>query len=289
MVSGDKAVTAPVRRAWHGAAVPIACLDGSEAGLERGSAFDGLALRRRPRPELRRARTAREIRGRLGGIERRRRALDAHLPLELGPEEKQGGGGVRRELASLAAMVVREEGEAAGVEHLEEDDAGRGPAVGTDGGERHRVGLVQLRFRRLGEPVLELPVGIGRDIRLVERLAHVLGAEVGDVHSGRMAHGRAPPAAGAAAIARFYLVRPTSSGNDFCSESREALSLAATGRRERRTEHQHEGFQRHGRVARPRASDMAESQRREMWHSVAPDQTAAPPPLARRPTFGQVG
>ena len=114
---GSEAISAPMRRTRHGAAVvAIARLHLGEAGLQRRAPPDGLALRRRPRSELRRARTAREIVGRFGGVERRREALDPHLPLELGPEEEQRRGGICRKLAALAALVVREEHEAAGIE-----------------------------------------------------------------------------------------------------------------------------------------------------------------------------
>ena len=153
-----------------------------ESGLQRRAPRDRLALRRRPRTELRRAGTPGEIGGRFRGFERRRDALDAHLPLEIGPEEEQRRVGFRRQLAALPAQVVREEHEAAVVEDLEQHDARGGPAVGIDRRERHRVGLDELRFHRLGEPPFELPVRVRGDTRFVERRALVLGAEVGDVH-----------------------------------------------------------------------------------------------------------
>ena len=67
-------------------------------------------------------------------------------------------------------------------------------------------GSCSCSFHGLGEPVLELPVRVGRDIRFVERLPHVLGAEVGDFHSGKEARGRGSVGKGDGG-SRFYPVQ----------------------------------------------------------------------------------
>ena len=59
-----------------------------------------------------------------------------------------------------------------------------GPAVGVDGGERHRGGLGQRRGDRLVEPARELAERIAVDVALVERGAVVLGAKRGGVGDG---------------------------------------------------------------------------------------------------------
>ena len=138
-------------------------------------------MRRRPRAEARPARPTRKIRGRFAFGDFGDRALDANLPLELGPEEKQRGVASRREVASLAAFIVGEKYEAALVETLEQHDARRRTTLGIGRCERHRVRLEHLGPDRLGEPGLELPEWVWRDVTFVERLALVLGAEVGNV------------------------------------------------------------------------------------------------------------
>src|SRR6185436_9792722 len=72
----DEAVPAPVRWTGHGTAcIGKARLRLGEARLERRASRYRLALRRRPRTELRCARTAGEIGGRFRGFERRRDTL----------------------------------------------------------------------------------------------------------------------------------------------------------------------------------------------------------------------
>ena len=107
---------APVRRPRHVRA--RTALGGrGELRLEPRAIRDRRALRRRPcgRRAMRAAapRNTRRIRRALA---RSARALDAHLPLELGPEEQQRDARIGRELAALAAVVVRVEHEAARVE-----------------------------------------------------------------------------------------------------------------------------------------------------------------------------
>jgi len=68
------------------------------------------------------------------------------------PREDEGHGGVLGHLAPLAAVVVREEGEAAVVEHFQQDQPRGGEGIGGGGREDHRVGLVEPRLLRFLKP-----------------------------------------------------------------------------------------------------------------------------------------
>ena len=153
----------------------------SKSCLEHGPAIDQFALRRCPCAEPGAARPTRKIRGRFTFGDFGGRALDANLPLELGPEEKQRGLAAHIEFATLAAFIVGEKYEAALGETLEQHNACRRTALGIGRCERHRVRLEHLGPDRLVEPRLELPERVWRDVTFVERLALVLGAEVGKV------------------------------------------------------------------------------------------------------------
>src|SRR5437762_1648572 len=83
----------------------------------------------RPRADARRHRAAGKVRIRFRVAHLADEALDAHLPLELLPQERERCRGVRRELAALAALVVGVEDEALGIHALQEHDPSRGPAI----------------------------------------------------------------------------------------------------------------------------------------------------------------
>ena len=83
--------------------------------------------------------------------------------------EGERGVRVRREFAALAAVVVGEEAEATGVEAAEQDDAGRGPAVGSGGGERHRLGFGDAGRDGGVVPRRELENRVAGHRRLVQR------------------------------------------------------------------------------------------------------------------------
>src|SRR6266536_3591106 len=180
---GREPVPAPVRGARNVIAGPLVLrLYGREARLEVDASGDRLALRRCPCAQPRRARPACEVRRLFGFVDPVDQTLDTDLALELGPEEEQRRVRTGGKIAPFATQVIGEEDEATLVEALEQHDPRRRSAVGAGRCQRHRIGLRHLRFHRFVEPVLELPERIGRDIALVERFAHVIGAQVGDLH-----------------------------------------------------------------------------------------------------------
>src|SRR5437660_2237448 len=65
-----------------------------------------------------------------------------------------------REVAALAALRIRVEDEAARVDALQEDDAGRRAPVLADRRQRHRIGVGWLRLPGLCEPGVELGKGL---------------------------------------------------------------------------------------------------------------------------------
>src|ERR1044071_1835745 len=101
--------------------------------LQDLAARDGAALVGGPGAKARPLGAAREVG--LGRLARYPldRALDAHLAVELRPEEDERRVRVLGELSSLAAVVVGEEDEAPLVAPLEQDDARRGAAVAVGG------------------------------------------------------------------------------------------------------------------------------------------------------------
>src|SRR5690606_17425479 len=120
-------------------------------------------------------------------------AFDAHLPLDLGPPEDESGAGVGLQLPGLPAFEVGEEGEAAGIDPLQEHDPRGGTAVRGGRGERHRVGLAGAGGDGLDEPRLELDEGIGMRGVLGESGAGVVRPEGGDVYGvGHGGGGGAP-------------------------------------------------------------------------------------------------
>ena len=71
------------------------------------------------------------------------------------PGEYQSHPRVRGHLSSLAAVVVREEGEAAIVEHLEQNEPDGRNAIRGRGRKGHRIRFVKPRRERLVEPGAE--------------------------------------------------------------------------------------------------------------------------------------
>ena len=88
------------------------------------------------------------------------RAFDADLPSQGFPVEAQGGVGIFGKLHALAAFEVGVEDEAPIVDSLQEDHANRRHSGGVGGRERHGVGVLGLRFFRIGHPLAEQPEGI---------------------------------------------------------------------------------------------------------------------------------
>src|SRR5207237_4075850 len=135
------AIAAPVRRARRRIAVAAARL--GHRGLQRSTRRNALALRRGPGGKARTQRATREICIGIVRLDALHGAVDAHLALELGPDEDQAGGAACLELARLAAAVVRVEDEAGAFDAFQEHDAGRRRPGGIDRGERHRIGQRQ--------------------------------------------------------------------------------------------------------------------------------------------------
>src|SRR4051794_39444654 len=90
------------------------------------------------------------------------------LTLQLRPVEDHRRVRIRRQLAALLAPVIGEEDESALVEAFEQNDAGRRRALRADGGQRHRVRLLQLRLEHLLEPAAELGDRFRADAALVQ-------------------------------------------------------------------------------------------------------------------------
>ena len=76
------------------------------------------------------------------------------------PIEHQGGVGIRRQLASLAAFVIGEEQEAPLVHSFQQDHSRRRASRGRGGGEGHGIGLRYARPFDGAEPAAELLEGI---------------------------------------------------------------------------------------------------------------------------------
>src|SRR3954447_13838156 len=126
-----------------------------ELGLELVATLDRLALARGGRGRSRPGRTRGPVRIRLPFRKTPHRALDAHLPAERPPVEDERGAWVVRQLASLPALVAREEREAAGVGAFQQEHPCRGPAVPVGGGERHCFGRLDPRGPGLVQPLVE--------------------------------------------------------------------------------------------------------------------------------------
>ena len=92
-----------------------------------------------------------------------RYTLDVYLSLQLMPDEREGDVGIGRELPSLAAFVVGEEDESAVFHAFQQDGAGRGAAVGRDGGRNHGRRFVLAAMQGIVEPAVELLEGVLRD------------------------------------------------------------------------------------------------------------------------------
>src|SRR5437763_3266212 len=118
---GGEAIAAPMRRARHRALTFTETRRRlRETRLQLRSIGDHGALRGRPRAQARGVRTTREVCVRLLRGDFPDRALDAHLTLELDPEEEQRCPRVVRECGAFRALVVGVEDEPGAVESLEE-------------------------------------------------------------------------------------------------------------------------------------------------------------------------
>jgi DNA-directed RNA polymerase subunit RPC12/RpoP len=156
---GENAIPAPVRRSRD---VPVGVLRHERGVLrfeERAVGDDG-ALCRRPRAEPGAERPRDEVRV---GLFRRHDLdgpLDAYLPFERVPGEDERDARVRGHLASLAAVIVREEREPAIVERFQQHEPHRRQPLGRASGERERVRLVDAGPDGLLEPTAEQREGV---------------------------------------------------------------------------------------------------------------------------------
>ena len=97
-----------------------------------------------------------EVGVRFTGSASLRYTLDVYLSLQLMPDEREGDVRIGRELPSLAAFVVGEEDESAVFHAFQQDGAGRGAAVGRDGGRNHGRRFVLAAMQGIVEPAGEL-------------------------------------------------------------------------------------------------------------------------------------
>ena len=104
-----------------------------------------------------------EVGVRFTGSASLRYTLDVYLSLQLMPDEREGDVGIGRELPSLAAFVVGEEDESAVFHAFQQDGAGRGAAVGRDGGRNHGRRFVLAAMQGIVEPAGELFERVLRD------------------------------------------------------------------------------------------------------------------------------
>src|SRR5262249_2933386 len=118
-------------------------------------------LVRRPSPEPRPAAASREVGVGLLGAQSLDRALEPDLAIQRLPQHGERRAGILSELAALAALVVRVEGDAALVDALEQHEAHRRRAVGGCRGERHGLGLDDARGDGALVPLAEKGERIG--------------------------------------------------------------------------------------------------------------------------------
>src|SRR3989441_4872540 len=158
---GDQAEAGPRRRPRDRApAVAAAKLrparEEGAAARERGTLLGG------ERRELARPRPRGPVRVGLGRRDLLDPALDAHLLPEAMPVEGDGRPRARAQLAALAAAAIGEEDEAAAIGALQEDEADRGRAATSGGGERHRLGERDAGARGVSEPAAEARERLGQ-------------------------------------------------------------------------------------------------------------------------------
>ncbi len=161
-----------------------------EQPFQLGAIGDDPALRRGPGAQATAQRTHLVVGVGFLGSDLLDVAFDAHLALQRRPEEGHGRPRIGRQLLALGAFVVGEEGEAALVEALEQEDTAMRIAVGVDGGQGHGVGFDRqaLGLHRVVEPLAEQAEGIARGVGLAEAIAGVLAAHIGQ----GLGHGASP-------------------------------------------------------------------------------------------------
>jgi hypothetical protein len=114
------------------------------------------------------------------------RALDAYLPLEIGPEEIKTGSGVERQISGFAAAVIGKKEKSPLGDTLEQDDANGRLARGVDRGEGHRVGVLDTGGDSLTQPAVELRDRIRIEIGAAQVPLGVLLAQGCNIQGGRV-------------------------------------------------------------------------------------------------------
>ncbi|MNN44493.1 hypothetical protein D3C81_1587860 [compost metagenome] len=158
--------------------------------LEFATPIDHPALRRSPGTQTATQRAHLEV-----GIGLFRRhflhhSLDTHLALQGRPEEGHRGTRIAEQLLALGAVVVGEEGEAAGIQCLEQQHATMRLPPGIDRGQGHGIGFHRqlLGLHRLGEPAVEQRERLQRRQLLGQTVPGIIAAHVGK----RLGHCRTP-------------------------------------------------------------------------------------------------
>src|SRR6185503_18852713 len=127
-----------------------------ERALKLGVGLERSALARCPRAQSAADVAGRKVRVGLGARNLLRDAGDEYLAPRLGvPQEGEGRVRIGRELSAFAALVVREEDEAAAVHALEQDGARRRAPRFVRGRERHCLGQGDSRGGGLSLPLPE--------------------------------------------------------------------------------------------------------------------------------------
>ena len=94
--------------------------------------------------------------------------LDAHLPVQVEPEQLRRTLGVGGQLLALVTVAIGEEHEPRRRQLPEEDGARVDALVDAQGRHRHRRGFANLRFGGLVEPAPQLDERVGGGSGLVE-------------------------------------------------------------------------------------------------------------------------
>ncbi len=115
--------------------------------------------------------------------------LDGDLAFQFRPEKGQPGSRIGLQVGSLPAQVIREKEKPARVDPLQQDDTGRRLALAIDGGQAHRVGVLDPGLDRLGQPPVELRDGIGVQVAPAQVTLQVFLAHGGYVGRFRVHFG----------------------------------------------------------------------------------------------------
>src|SRR5271166_5572178 len=128
---------------------------GHDRRFQSGARLERPRLLARPGADLAPPRPGGEIGVALGAGQLGHRAPEPRLAAKRLPVEQRRRLRLALELAPLGALDIGVEDETARVRALAKDHPRVGQPTGVDGGERHRLRIVDLRSRRFGEPKLK--------------------------------------------------------------------------------------------------------------------------------------